>query len=343
MDAASMRSIRYYAYGAPEQVLRVDHVPAPGEPGPGEVRVRVLARPVHPGDLLGVAGRYRAPSDTAPVAAAGARPGFEGMGMVEAVGTDVQAAGRLFPGMRVAFFPAAGAWDERTLVRSEFVTVLPEDVPNAIGAQLHVNPLTAQMLLRAAHAAGVGPHGAMLLTAAGSAVAKLLAALALRAGLSVVGLVRSSAGIGELARIHPDMPVVATDNDAWRDALARHLDGKPLRAVFDAVGGDLPSELFLRLAPGGTLVAYGDMTGDPLRIPALMLPMRDLHVAGVSVGRWAALPVEQRREDVRGALDLARHYAHLFGVAGSYGLDEVGAAAAHAQHAGKRGVVLLTS
>lgn len=338
-----MRSIRYHAYGAPEQVLRVDHVPAPGEPGPGDVLVRVLARPVHPGDLLGVAGRYRAPSDTAPVPAGGARPGFEGMGMVEAVGTDVRAAGRLFPGMRVAFFPGAGAWGERTLVPAKFTTILPEDVPNAIGAQLHVNPLTAQMLLRAAYAAGVGPQGAMLLTAAGAAVAKLLAALALRAGLNVVGLVRSSAGVAELARIHPDMPVVATDNASWRDALARHLDGRPLRAVFDAVGGDLPSELFLRLAPGGTLVSYGDMTGEPLSLPALMLPMRDLRVAGVSVGRWAALPAEQRREDVRGALDLARHYPHLFEVAASYDLDEVGAAVAHAQRAGKRGAVLLTS
>jgi NADPH:quinone reductase-like Zn-dependent oxidoreductase len=103
-----MRSIHYHAYGRPEDVLRVDDVAPPAAPGPDEVRVRVLVRPVHPGDLLGVAGRYRAPSDTAPVPAGGNRPGFEGMGIVDAVG--MHAAGRLRPGMRVAFFPGRGAW-----------------------------------------------------------------------------------------------------------------------------------------------------------------------------------------------------------------------------------------
>lgn len=343
LDKHTMRSIRYHAFGAPEDVLRVVRDPVPPAPAADEVLIRVLARPMHPGDLLGVAGRYRSPLDTTPVQAGGARPGFEGMGVVEAVGSDVDADGRLAPGTRVAFFPGAGAWSERTLVRAEFVTALPAGVSDAIGAQLHVNPLTAQMLLRAAHAAGVGPGAAMLLTAAGSAVAKLLAALALRAGMPVVGLVRSSAGIKELAGLHPEMAVVATDTPDWRETLTRYLDGTPVRAVFDAVGGALPSELLLRLAPGGALVAYGDMSGEPLRVPALMLPMRDLHLQGVSVGRWAGLPAEQRRDDLRGALDLALHYPHLFEVAASYDLDDVAQAAAHAQRAGKRGAVLLTS
>jgi NADPH:quinone reductase-like Zn-dependent oxidoreductase len=338
-----MRSIRYHTFGVPEQVLQVGREAAPPPPGPDEVLIRVLVRPVHPGDLLGVAGRYRTPADTTPVPAGGGRPGFEGMGLVEAVGGEAGRDGRLRPGMRVAFFPGAGAWGERTLVRSEFVTALPAAVPDAIGAQLHVNPLTAQMLLRAAHGAGVGPGNAMLLTAAGSAVAKLLAALALQAGLPVIGLVRSSDGVDELARLHPALHVIATDRADWRESLDRILGGQPLRAVFDAIGGELPSELFLRLAPGGTLVMYGDMSGQPLRIPALMLPMRDLQIKGVSVGRWAGLPVEQRREDLRGALDLALRAPHLFEVAASYDLDEVAAAAAHAQRPGKRGAVLLTS
>lgn len=338
-----MRSIRYHTFGAPEQVLQVSHEPAPSVPGSDEVLIRVLVRPMHPGDLLGVAGRYRALADATPVPSGGARPGFEGMGVVEAIGGQVEQEGRLRPGMRVAFFPGAGAWGERTLVRAEFVTALPTEVPDAIGAQLHVNPLTAQMLLRAARDAGVEPGGAMLLTAAGSAVAKLLAALALGAGLQVIGLVRSNAGVEELARLHPAMTVFSTDTADWREALDHHLGGKPLRAVFDPVGGELASELFLRLAPGGTLVTYGDMSGQPLRIPALMLPMRDLHINGVSVGRWAALPPEQRRADLQGALDLALRAPHLFEVAASYDLDEVAVAAAHAQRPAKRGVVLLTS
>jgi NADPH:quinone reductase-like Zn-dependent oxidoreductase len=337
-----MRIVQYHSYGNPEQVLRVNEAPPPPAPGPDQLLVRVLARPVHPGDLLGVEGRYSAAGAGTPVAAGAASPGFEGTGVIEAVGSAVP-AGPLAPGARVAFFPAGGAWGELALVPAQFATVLPEGVTDAAGAQLHVNPLTAQMLLRAARAAGAGAEGAMVLTAAGSGVAKLLAALALDAGLPVVGLVRSSAGAIELAALHPRLPVVATDRLDWRTRLDDALGGKPLRAVVDAVGGALASELFQRLAPGGTLVMYGDLSGEPLSIPALPFSVRDLHVEGVSVGRWAGLPAEQRHRDVEGALALALRHPHLFEVAASYGLAQVGAAVAHSRRARKGGAVLLTS
>jgi NADPH:quinone reductase-like Zn-dependent oxidoreductase len=337
-----MRIVQYHSYGNPEQVLRVNEMAPPPAPGPDQLLVRVLARPVHPGDLLGVEGRYSGASAGTPVTAGAASPGFEGMGVIEAVGSAVP-AGRMVPGARVAFFPAGGAWGELALVPAQFATVLPEAVSDAAGAQLHVNPLTAQMLLRAVRAAGVGAGGALVLPAAGSAVAKLLAALALDEGLPVLGLVRSGAGAAELADLHPGMPVIATDQPDWRAVLERALDGKPLRAVADAVGGSLPSELFERLAPGGTLIMYGDMTGEPLGIPALMLPVRDLHIEGVSVGRWAGLPAEQRRQDVQGAIGLALRHPHLFGVAASYSLEEVASAVIHSRRARKGGAVLLMS
>lgn len=238
-----MRIVQYHQYGVPEEVLRVNAVAAPPAPGPDQVLVRVLARPVHPGDLLGVEGRYSGAAAGAPVAAGAGSPGFEGMGVIEAVGSAVP-AGRMAPGMRVAFFPAGGAWGELALVPAQFATALPDTVPDAVGAQLHVNPLTAQMLLRAAIQAGADAQGAIVLTAAGSGVAKLLAALALDQGLPVIGLVRSSAAVASLSSLHPRMSVVATDMPDWRASLEHALDGKPLRAVLDAVGGTLPSELF---------------------------------------------------------------------------------------------------
>jgi NADPH:quinone reductase-like Zn-dependent oxidoreductase len=337
-----MRIVQYHTYGDPEQVLRVNRMAAPSAPGPGQLLVRVLARPVHPGDLLGIEGRYSGAATGAPVAAGAASPGFEGMGVIEAVGEGVDEAA-LAPGMRVAFFPAGGAWGELALVPAQFATPLPDTVSDAAGAQLHVNPLTARMLLRAALEAGAGNKGAMVLTAAGSGVAKLLAALALDAGLPVIGLVRSSAGAAELAAVHPRLPVIATDRPDWRAALERTLEGKPLRVVVDAVGGALPSELFQRLAAGGTLVMYGDLTGEPLSIPALLFSVRDLHIEGVSVGRWAGLPAAQRHEDLQEVLGLVLRHPQLFDVAASYDLDEVGTAVAHSRRARKGGAVILRS
>src|ERR1700709_558833 len=123
-----MRTILYRNYGEPAKVLELANVPDPAGPAANEVLIRVIIRPVHPGDLLGVEGRYRAPGNTSGVAVGGNRPGFEGIGVVEAIGSAVDASAGLTVGARVAFFPGRGAWGERVVVTASFVTVVPADV-----------------------------------------------------------------------------------------------------------------------------------------------------------------------------------------------------------------------
>jgi NADPH:quinone reductase-like Zn-dependent oxidoreductase len=55
-----MRSITHDQYGEPAKVLRLEHVTDPRPPEGEEVLIRVVARPVNIGALLGVRGRYRA-------------------------------------------------------------------------------------------------------------------------------------------------------------------------------------------------------------------------------------------------------------------------------------------
>ncbi len=150
-----MRGIIYDHYGEPNEVLALRDVPNLPEPGTGEVLIRVTSCSVHPGDLLGVRGRYRSPGNTADVAPGGARPGFEGAGVIEGVGSDVDPLRGLAPGVRVAFFPARWAWSERVVAPAQFVTAIPDDISDAAAAQLHVNPMTAVLLLPALEAAGL--------------------------------------------------------------------------------------------------------------------------------------------------------------------------------------------
>ena len=120
-------------------------------------------------------------------------------------------------------------------------------------------------------------------------------------------------------------------------------NGKPIRAVLDPVGGDIATNMIALLAGGGTLISYGDLSGLPIRVPALSFSVRDIRIHGVSVGRWAGLHESVRTEDIRTAIELARHEPALFAVAACYGLADIRRAAEHAQQAGKRGTVLLTS
>ena len=71
-----MKALVFDKFGDPSKVLQLQDVPLP-EPGPGQVRVRMLASPINPSDLMYISGKYgltpRPP----------ATPGFEGVGVVE--------------------------------------------------------------------------------------------------------------------------------------------------------------------------------------------------------------------------------------------------------------------
>lgn len=332
-----MRAVVYSEYGQPEAVLRTVEIAEPPAPAPGEVLIRVTLRPVHHGDLLGISGRYApgAPPPPDPV-----RVGFEGFGIVEQAGD----GSILRPGARVAFFPGRGAWGEKVLVAEDYVTAIPDTLSDAAAAQLHVNPLTTALLLRAVERTGARPGtDAVVLTAAGSAVARLTITLLLERGFDVIAVVRREAGAGELNLIFPDLPVIATDQPDWPDRVTRAAAGQPIRVILDPVGGETASMLVRRLDTGGALVSYGDLSGAPLTVPALLFSTRNISVFGVTVGSWASLPASTRQRDIALAIDLAAHHPELFPVAATYDLDEVRQAAAHVAVTGRTGSILLAS
>ncbi|MTV37378.1 zinc-binding dehydrogenase [Duganella radicis] len=329
-----MRSIIYHQYGEPAEVLRLTEVPELPAPGEGEVLIRVLGRPVHPGDLLGIRGRYRAPGNTAPVGPDGARPGFEGVGVIEAIGAGVDMA----PGTRVAFFPARWAWSDKVLVPARFVTPIPDGLPDSSAAQLHVAPLTAVLLLRAVQEAGAKPGDVIALTAAGGLVARLTSQLLMVEGYVPVGVVRSEQAIKQTS----SMKFVSTDQRDWEKRIFPLTQGKPIKVILDAVGGKVASTLASLLADGGTLISYGDLSGVPLELPALSFSTRGISIRGISVGRWPALPDVVRVADVATAISLAQAAPDMFRVAADYKLDQFAAAVTHAERAGKDGAVLLT-
>ncbi len=178
-----MRAAVYFKHGKREDVLQAVEAEDLKHRAHNEVLIRVLLRPVHHGDLLGIAGRYQ---PGAVVPKEGVRVGFEGYGIVEEAGDGAA----LKPGTRVAFFPGRGAWSEKAIVSAEYVTEIPDDVSDEAAAQLHVNPLTTALLLRAVETSGAKPGRVVVLTAAGSTVARLVIGLLLDRGFDVVGIVR---------------------------------------------------------------------------------------------------------------------------------------------------------
>jgi NADPH2:quinone reductase len=325
----------------PRFLIKLKTLPDPQPPGPGEVLVRVTKRKLHPGNLLMIRGGFNIP-----LPAGGLVPGADGVGIVEAVGEGVDSSQGVKPGARVIFNPSPGAWAERLKARVELVTPIPDDLPDAIAAQLLPNTVIALLLLRAAQRAvpDAGRDIPILLTAAGSSVARILMIMARRRGLKVVGAVRSRNGANLLSAAFPDVTVVSTADRDWTDQVRRAAGGRPLQVIMDPVGGAMVSDLVPLLGDEGALLNYGALAPEPISLPTMALAPREIMVKGVSSARWPqTTSAEQRREDVREAIEIGRAHPEQFEVDADYGLDRFMDAIEHAERAGHTGSVLISS
>ncbi|MDX3359096.1 MULTISPECIES: zinc-binding dehydrogenase [Streptomyces] len=334
---APMRTVTHTAPGEPEDVLTLREDSSPPRPGTGQVLVRLLVRPVHPGDLA-LVRHAPTPPEQGPESRV---PGVEGMGIVESVGPEVRPD--LRPGRRVAVFPAPGTWSDFVVVPADLAVPVPDGVADETAALMLVNPLTLLTLYRALEDALRGHKGPVLQTAAGSSVGRLLGAAAVRHGLRLINLERSTAGAERTRRRYPTQPVVSTSEDDWREQVRRHCGGEGGRVVLDSVGGAMTQDLAALLADGGTLISYGQLGSGTTPLEALPLVGRELTVRGVSVLRWTDRTPEERAQDVAFALDLARTTPDLLEVAARYDLADFKAAVEHARRPSKSGTVLLTS
>src|SRR5262249_38485596 len=149
-----MKAIVCSRFGDPGEVLEVRDVPVP-EPSPGQVRVRMIASPINPSDLLLVRGEYgkRPPLPLT--------PGFEGVGVVEK-GSGLLA--RRVLGRRVAVLNSGtGNWQEQVVVPARQAVPVPRELPDEQAAMFFVNPDSALVMT---HYVLRVPAGAWLLQTA---------------------------------------------------------------------------------------------------------------------------------------------------------------------------------
>jgi NADPH:quinone reductase-like Zn-dependent oxidoreductase len=329
----------YERSGEPAQVVRVVEGGEPRAPQRGQVLVRVTAFSIHPGDLAGIAGPFTGADGDALV------PGLEATGTVAAIGPDTSVAAGVRTGARVTLFLVPGAWQDWVVAPSELVVAVPDDMPDAVAAQLMINPLTAVLLRRAAErTAAIGYNGVAVQTAAGSSVARLLAVQLARHPRGLISLVRSRAAAEKLRNRLPGVPVIATSDPGWQKEVRAIAGERPITAAIDAVAGELAADLLDLLAPGGTLLTYGALAAEPMRIHANSLLSKGLRVEAVSIGRWpAAVSPQHHAWDIDTARALACDAAGHLDVAATYKLDELRTAIDHVGRPGKTGTVVVTT
>jgi NADPH:quinone reductase-like Zn-dependent oxidoreductase len=338
----TIRALVHERYGEPGAVLHLTSLADPGAPTGNQVRIRITSTPVHPGDLLLVQGWGTA----APILPGQPRvPGFEGVGVIEALGPDVAAEQNFKQGQRVALFPANGTWSQVTLVPAASVIPLPDALADHTAAQMLINTITAKLVLRALHTClpTKRQHPVQLIqTAAGSAVGRLITVLALELGFKPLRLVRTREGAELLQATLPGAPVFAQEDADWPEQVRQAADGHPIVAVLDAVGGSLLDAVLPLLADGSSLLSYGLLGAGSPNLSSVI--EREIRIQGVTLIRWIqTTPPEVRAEDIATAIRLARTKPELFEVAASYTFADIRQAVEHTSRPGKRGTVLLTA
>jgi NADPH:quinone reductase-like Zn-dependent oxidoreductase len=263
--------LRISRFGGPEVLQLVEESAIP-EPGPGEVRIRVLAAGTGFTDTMIRRGRY--PDFKGPLPFT---PGYEIVGVVEKTGAGVVAP-RV--GELVADLCVVGGYAQYAIRPARFLARVPDSIDPAEAVCIPLAYLTAfQMLTRCRDL----PSGATILViGASGTVGTALLDLARYLGLKAIGT--CSAANRAVVEKFGAAAIDYRAGDFVVSVRQRTPGGAGVDIAFDAIGGAHFSRSFACLAPGGLLVGYGSQT--------MAMGRESLIAAGLGLARlklWSAL------------------------------------------------------
>ena len=287
-----MRAVLCREFGSYEKLVVAD-VPAPPDPGPGQVKLRVRAAGLNFADLLMIGGTYQE-KPALPFS-----PGLEAAGEVMAVGPGVT---RLAPGDRVLALLDQGGFAEQALAREADVHKLPAGLDDATAAGFAIAYGTAHGALR--WRADVKPGETVLIHGAGGGVGLAAVEVAKAMGATVIATA-GDAGKLAIAREHGADHLIDYKTEGLRGRVKAICDGLGkggVDVVYDPVGGEVFDQSLRCMSWCGRLVLIGFASGSVPQIPANILLVKNLTVLGLYWGSY-----RRHRPDL-----LAEAFAELF-------------------------------
>lgn len=327
-----MKAVRFHTTGEPADVLTVEDTDSP-TPGPGEVRVRMLASPINPADLMYIRGIY-GKEPTLP-----ATPGFEGVGVVEAGSGPI---GHFLRRKRVAVLNRErGNWAEQTIAAARQVIPLSDRIPVEQAACFFVNPATAWIMTRAVLRI---PRGEWLVqTAAASALGRMVVRLGRHYGFRTLCIVRREEQAEQLRQLGADAAIVFDESAAGslEEMVREHIPDGP-RFAIDPVGGRTGSAVIESLGHGARMLVYGTLSQQPLNFSPRQLMTRAASVEGFWLSNYMNnLGLLAKLRLIRQLSRLIQNEVISTEIGQTFPLADVQQAVAAADASGRPGKVLL--
>jgi len=324
----TIKAIVYERHGNPAEVLQIQTRPWP-KPAADEAVVEMRAAPINPADINAIEGKYPGRREVPAV------PGFEGAGVVVEVGTDVST---ITKGALVILPHNIGTWREALAVKASELVAVPPEIEPAHAAMLKINPMTAWRLLHDYVDLARGDW--LIQNAANSATGRAVIQIAHELGYKTVNAVRRAELIDELRGEGGD--VVLVDGEKLREEVKSATSGAAIRLGLNSVGGDCALRLANCLAFGGTLVSFGAMSLQPLKIPTGLLIFKDLRFRGIWINKWYdEATMQERMEAFKALFEMAKRGLLKPKIERAYPIDDAKAAVAHAAQSKRSGKIIF--
>ena len=262
-----MKAVVMSGFGGPE-VMEIAEVTKP-EPGPNQVRVRVLATSVNRADIIQRQGHYPPPPGASDIL------GLEVAGRIDALGSEVSGWN---PGDRVMGLVAGGGYAEYALVYAEHLLRIPETMKVTTAACVCETYITAY--LNVFMIGGFHSGQSVLLHGGGGGVNT--AALQICRALVPDGTIIVTASAGKLGRVMDlgaDLVIDYKAQDFVVEVKA-FTRNRGVDLILDHIGADYLKANMQSLATGGRLVIIGVMGGASAPVNLAHLLVKRQHIIG---------------------------------------------------------------
>ncbi|XP_026679612.1 enoyl-[acyl-carrier-protein] reductase, mitochondrial isoform X3 [Diaphorina citri] len=271
----SSKKLVFHEFGEPVKVVNVVEEELPKVMST-EVVVKMLVAPVNPADINTIQGVYPI-KPTLP-----AVPGFEGVGEVVEVGSDVSSLAvgdHVIPDTQ-----HLGTWRNYGKFNHDVLMKVPKDIALTEISGITSNPCTAYRMLKDYNS--LSPGDVVIQNGANSACGQNVIQIARHWGLKTINIVRNRDDIDKLKSYLKSLGADYVFTEEELRNISRDASIPKPKLALNCVGGNSATNLLRTLVSKGVMVTYGGMSREPVQIPTSAFIFKDITLRGHWMTRW---------------------------------------------------------
>lgn len=328
----TMKKIQINSFGGPE-VLTLVETDLP-KPKSGEVLIKNEAAGINFSDILRRRNTYFMPTPLPYTL------GAEAVGTIVELGPDSTQSPFEIGTRVLAILPQGGAYGEYLTAPAHFCVPLPPHISSQAATAIFVQGTTAYLLL---HEIVKDVKGkSVLIHAASGGVGSILVQLAkIEGAYKVIGTASSQEKCKEILSNGADAAINYSESNWAKDAIESN-GGEKVDYILEMVGGKVFSESFKSLRQGGTLVVYGQASGQKGFIHSEHYVDESHNLLSFNLAHFIAKNMEKWQQALGAVIGMMAEGKLKVSITHSYNLEDAAKAHQDIENRKTTGKVVLT-